>query len=60
LKNTSGLYISDGHRKGRPTRRDFIQAVFRLADPSVGNATIEDAMKRVIAARGRIARSQKR
>ena len=39
--------------KGRPTPRDFVQTVFRAADPDIGSAAIEEAMKRVIKGRGR-------
>lgn len=41
--------------KGRPTPRDFVQAVFRVADPGVHETAIEEAMKRVIRGRGEIA-----
>jgi hypothetical protein len=59
LQDHTGKRI-DRSNKGHRTSRDFVQAVFRLADPKIGKATIEEAMKRVIKARGRVAGKRKR
>jgi hypothetical protein len=44
--------------KGKHTPRDFVCAVFKIADPSVRPAQIEEALKRQVKARGEI-RSRK-
>lgn len=40
--------------KGKHTPRDFVRAVFKIADPSVRPAQIEEALKRQVKARGEI------
>src|SRR5581483_8875707 len=45
--------------KGKHTPRDFVRAVFMVADPSVRHAQIEEALKRQVKARGEITKREK-
>jgi hypothetical protein len=46
----------DRSSKGPTTRREYISAVCRIADPTIRPSSIEEAMKRQIKSRGKISR----